>query len=689
MKKIFQKINTKKSRSVVFGLVLAFMLTAGISVVKAQGNSTLDNVNGVANSVLFQNAQNVSQFISNSTQPTQRIGSLAIGGSVPSDVLDSIDCILGGPNYSVLDGDESCLSVSGIATFFNVISKQPSYFLSSLIVSDDPDVGNLSASHALEIQEPIGGLGLMVSSLGYTNATGNFAPRDLVTQSHVCAEMDGTMVRCNNGTVTTTETYSWIESGFGACSPAATAGQCTGSYTTTTSGYTPPSVYSSCFIADTYVTMADGTKKPIQDVHIGDVLKGETGNNTVLAFHRPLLGDKLLYSYNGGEYFVTAEHPFMTTEGWKAFNPELAVIEHNLDIEIGQLAVGDTLITEDGYVVLETVDTQSDATDTQLYNFVLDGDNTYYADGYLVHNKWEPCNATDGSNTCPNSGQLCIDSSTRLALANGNGWCSFSGCTPGQTWTGSAYCPSGYTAGMFCDSSGNRKCIQDGASFPTSGGTITQSCSLFLSSGAGNEESDCESQNPACTWVPGNGAGPSVATQTVHCEDSSGTVVADQLCIDNVGPKPAETTTDGCGGTGTPFLCTSSGWAIEGFAGTCGPTDYDPFNLYAPGDDMCAPDGTIPPSNRCSGSGGGGSTGSAVPGATVWYCHLGQFVEQTGTTCDNENFPAGYIWGQQRVCTTATPTDQMCEYPNTSAVNSPSTADCTYSGSGTLWNCTD
>ena len=686
MKKIFQKINTKKSRSVVFGLVLTFMLTAGISVVQAQNSSTiggtLDNIGDIANSVLFHRAQNVKPFLADSTEPLWRIGSLGIGGSVPELTFDSgyLNCILTDNNNG---SQESCLSVTGLATFFNVISKQPSYFLSSLIVSDDPNVGNLSASHALEIQEPIGGLGLMVSSLGYTDATG-FAPRDLVTQSHVCAEMDGTMVRCDNGTVTTTETYSWIESGFGACSPAATADQCTGSYTTTTSGYTPPSVYSSCFIADTYVTMADGTKKPIQDVRIGDVLKGETGNNTVLAFHRPLLGDKLLYSYNGGEYFVTAEHPFMTTEGWKAFNPELAVIEHNLDIEIGQLAVGDTLITEDGYVVLETVDTQSDAADTQLYNFVLDGDNTYYADGYLVHNKWEPCTATDGSNNCPNSGQLCIDYYTDLALANGNGQCSFN-CTPGQTWPGgSAYCPTGYTAGMFCDSNGQRKCIKDGESFPTSGGTVTRSCGSFLSSGPGNEEIDCESQDPACTWVPGNGAGPSVATQTVHCEDSSGTVVADQLCIDNVGPKPAETTTDGCGGTGTPFTCTSSGWSIEGFEDTCGPTDYDPFNLYKPGDDMCAPNGTLPPSNQCPG--GGSSTGSAVPGATVWYCHLGSFNEQVGTTCDNENFPAGYMWGQQRVCTTATPTDAMCE---SGPITSPSTADCTYSGSGTLWNCTD
>jgi hypothetical protein len=168
--------------------------------------------------------------------------------------------------------------------------------------------------------------------------------------------------------------------------------------------------FAHCFIADTKVAMADGTEKNIQDVKLGDVLKGELGNNKVIGFHRPELGNEKLYSFNGGRHFVTAEHPFYTTDGWKSLNPAKTAEEH-LNIEVSQLKVGDTLVTDHGLVKLRKVYGKSDRTDTQLYNFILDGDHTYYADGYLVHNK-VGCSA-DGSGAptypqCPN-GNYCLD----------------------------------------------------------------------------------------------------------------------------------------------------------------------------------------------------------------------------------------------------------------------------------------
>lgn len=195
---------------------------------------------------------------------------------------------------------------------------------------------------------------------------------------------------------------------------------------------TSSSTFIQCFISDTLVDMANGTKKNIQDVKLGDVLKGEKTNNTVIGFHQPKLGSKLLYSFNGGRYFVTAEHPFKTIDGWKSINPELTLSE-NIGITVTPLKIGDTLITDHGNVVLKTIDSKSDSSDTQLYNFLLTGDHTYYADGYLVHNKAAcrdstlqmvcdyclggtgqisstgstcplPCNSTDASN-----GNTCYD----------------------------------------------------------------------------------------------------------------------------------------------------------------------------------------------------------------------------------------------------------------------------------------
>ena len=192
--------------------------------------------------------------------------------------------------------------------------------------------------------------------------------------------------------------------------------------------------YSACFVAGTQVTMADGSHKSIEEVQIGEKIRGKSGVNTVVGFHRPKLGRKSLYAFNDGKAFVTAEHPFLTTTGWKALDPKLAKSVHRLNIEIGQLAVGDTLITENGEVKLEKISRKDSIlsplaglipstarssreviesrdfapAETQLYNFLLDGDHTYIADGYVVHNK-EGCNNQAASSSGGSGGCNCQD----------------------------------------------------------------------------------------------------------------------------------------------------------------------------------------------------------------------------------------------------------------------------------------
>jgi hypothetical protein len=155
----------------------------------------------------------------------------------------------------------------------------------------------------------------------------------------------------------------------------------------------------SCFTANTVVTLSDGRKEDIQNVKVGDVLKGETTNNKVLGLHRPKLDGKL-YSLNGGRYFVTEEHPFKTTSGWKSINPAKTLTE-NIGIEVTELKVGDTLITNKGKVLLKSINSKDGKEDTGLYNFILDGDHTYYADGYLVHNKQDSIACSANVRTTP------------------------------------------------------------------------------------------------------------------------------------------------------------------------------------------------------------------------------------------------------------------------------------------------
>ena len=147
--------------------------------------------------------------------------------------------------------------------------------------------------------------------------------------------------------------------------------------------------WGSCFVADTLVTLADGSSKPIQDIAVGDELKAVSGSNTVIALIKPLLGNQNIYSINNKDAFFTANHPFLTTEWWKSFDPETTKKEIP-DLKISKLEIGDILITEGEEVLITNVFASSRDADTQLYNFELDGDHTYYANGYAVHNKYEP-----------------------------------------------------------------------------------------------------------------------------------------------------------------------------------------------------------------------------------------------------------------------------------------------------------
>ena len=76
----------------------------------------------------------------------------------------------------------------------------------------------------------------------------------------------------------------------------------------------------------------------------------------------------------------------MTKEGWKAFDLDIAKsLNPDLDFA-GTLKVGDVLIKTNGKeeVLLKY---SSRMEETTVYNLKVDGDSTYYADGYLVHNK--------------------------------------------------------------------------------------------------------------------------------------------------------------------------------------------------------------------------------------------------------------------------------------------------------------
>ena len=149
--------------------------------------------------------------------------------------------------------------------------------------------------------------------------------------------------------------------------------------------------WESCFVAGTIVSLADGAKKKIEEVEIGEKLIGQDGSiNTVLEFDHPPLNGRDLVGINESGPFCTPEHPVFTKDGWKAprMNDTLVAYPHLESIMVGDLAVGDEILTEQGdYITVETIEWHTDEKEQQVFNFILDGNNTYFADGLLVHNR--------------------------------------------------------------------------------------------------------------------------------------------------------------------------------------------------------------------------------------------------------------------------------------------------------------
>lgn len=161
-----------------------------------------------------------------------------------------------------------------------------------------------------------------------------------------------------------------------------------------------------CFVEGTLVTMADGSKKDIKDVRVGDeVLDAEGRRNTVRALIRLHLGDQKLYGFNP-QRFVTRGHPFQRADGsWASLNPATTEAEFaaaGQTLSATRLYTGDEVKTcatdgrPAGAAKIHNIFSASAPAATMIYNLDVSGSHTYCvtppkshpdAPALSVHNK--------------------------------------------------------------------------------------------------------------------------------------------------------------------------------------------------------------------------------------------------------------------------------------------------------------
>lgn len=157
------------------------------------------------------------------------------------------------------------------------------------------------------------------------------------------------------------------------------------------------------FAAETLVLMPDGRSWPICTMRPGDrVLNGQGLASRVVGLERLLLNVRRLYGINDLEPFFTADHPFLTRRGWKSLDPATSR-RGPIGLVVRMLREGDILLTarsgfpvagasgksygvRAGTVPLARLYSKK-VPEQEIFNLRLDGDQTYIANGFVVHTK--------------------------------------------------------------------------------------------------------------------------------------------------------------------------------------------------------------------------------------------------------------------------------------------------------------
>ena len=156
---------------------------------------------------------------------------------------------------------------------------------------------------------------------------------------------------------------------------------------------TPPRNSDCCFIPYAMVSMADGSKKPICEIRVGDEVLSKNGMSRVTDLIITHLGDRELYGFAGHAPFATEDHPFLTNKGWSAYKIgeyHNHLVRDNVEnINWDPMTTEETVLHKSGFVPVDNIVTEAGSVNQLVYALTLDdsSDHTYWVEDFLTHNK--------------------------------------------------------------------------------------------------------------------------------------------------------------------------------------------------------------------------------------------------------------------------------------------------------------
>jgi hypothetical protein len=144
-----------------------------------------------------------------------------------------------------------------------------------------------------------------------------------------------------------------------------------------------------CIAPDTQVTMYNGTTKAIKDLKIGDRVKALHGKDAEIKDITELDWKELaLYNINNGLLRLTADHPVMTKDGWRAINYNIRNDNKGYGRygikKVKTLKIGDILITDNSAIAVTHIMPESPIKNGKTFNLKLKNSKGFYANGVWV-----------------------------------------------------------------------------------------------------------------------------------------------------------------------------------------------------------------------------------------------------------------------------------------------------------------
>lgn len=150
-----------------------------------------------------------------------------------------------------------------------------------------------------------------------------------------------------------------------------------------------------CFVEGTLIEMGDGTRKPIENIVIGDsvvsfnTLTNTKENQLVTNLIKPIHDDLVKYSFeNGTEIICTFDHPFFVNGfNLSSYSPLLTNERYSFDVKVRKIELGDNVNLIDGSTSRIVEIQEQELKPTQTYIFEVENNHNFYANGVLTHNK--------------------------------------------------------------------------------------------------------------------------------------------------------------------------------------------------------------------------------------------------------------------------------------------------------------